>query len=238
MIQTWKFRLSFFVANLNAPITMHYALLSFPTGEAVPRSVYKCGEADLHSDSFDLAGFHGCNRVFGSGLHIPFNPPLVTLRLGAEEVHPFLCFHPVNKTQQYKYTVYGWSTTRLFWLQESARHLGIPIKVSVLAFQYLKYHIKIFNAITFITRWMLSMKMCCLVVNLKEQLLMGFFHEFSWTNFMLGCKKKKKNLKGYFTQKNLNSVIIYSPSPVWVSFFWWTQSKIFWRTIFWHHWLL
>jgi len=40
------------------------------------------------------------------------------------------------------------------------------------------------------------------------------------------------SLKGYSTQ-NENSVISYSPSscckPVWVSFFCWTQRKIFWR---------
>lgn len=75
-------------------------MLSFPLGKLFLDQCTKSGEAALPRDSTDLAGFHGCNGVFGPGLNIPFNLPLVTPRLSAKKVHTFLCFNPVKETQR------------------------------------------------------------------------------------------------------------------------------------------
>jgi len=65
-----------------------------------------------------------------------------------------------------------------------------------------------------------------IVVTVKQQ----FLHNSKFLNEL-------HSVKGILHPKmmKMNSVIVYTPSscckPVWVSFFCWTQRKIFWRTI-------
>ncbi len=77
---------------------------------------------------------------------------------------------------------------------------------------------------------------CCLITLICGTFL--FFQIKHWSRlfnifYRNNYRKHAKILKRNSSPKNENSVIIYSPSssskPVWISLFWWTQRKIFWR---------
>lgn len=63
-------------------------------------SVFRVRAVDLPLlDSFVLVHIDGGNRMLGAGLHLPVHLPLGVLRLGLEQVHPFLCFDPAGNSE-------------------------------------------------------------------------------------------------------------------------------------------
>lgn len=60
------------------------------------RSVFR-PRADLPLfDCLVLVHIDGGDGMLGAGLHLPVHLPLGVLRLGLEQVHPFLCFDPAG----------------------------------------------------------------------------------------------------------------------------------------------
>lgn len=47
-------------------------------------------------DCFVLVHIDGGDGMLGAGLHLPLHLPLGVLRLGLQQVHPFLCFDPAG----------------------------------------------------------------------------------------------------------------------------------------------
>lgn len=64
------------------------------------RSVFRPEAVDLPLfDCFVLIHFDGGDGMLGARLHLPVHLPLGVLRLGLEQVHPFLCFDPAGNSE-------------------------------------------------------------------------------------------------------------------------------------------
>lgn len=61
------------------------------------RSVFRPRAVDLPLfDCLVLVHIDGGDGMLGARLHLPVHLPLGVLRLGLEQVHPFLCFDPAG----------------------------------------------------------------------------------------------------------------------------------------------
>lgn len=73
------------------------------SGWADRRSVFRPGAVDLPLfDCFVLVHIDGGDGMLGAGLHLPVHLPLGVLRLGLEQVHPFLRFDPEKRKKKKK----------------------------------------------------------------------------------------------------------------------------------------
>lgn len=50
-------------------------------------------------DCFVLIHFDGGDGMLGTRLNLPVHLPLSILRLGLEQIHPFLCFDPAGNSK-------------------------------------------------------------------------------------------------------------------------------------------